>query len=232
MSYDQSTMKIAGNYTVGDWTKLNLTSPEVWDAPDWKIAISIFETRIQKRFIEPIDELIKIDRERFDAFAEGRNEEGPTFGFAILALDCLLIETLQGVSEGLIKHTDESAELFVSFLESSNSLKRHFSRPGSAKQFYSNYRCALLHRGSTEGAFLVHGNDKHEIDGQKAGLYFDTRKVHAVNRTLFHAAVEETFRAHLKRLRGPPRSGNRKDLSAMKESRERLKTVMDAICGI
>lgn len=233
MSNAPNSMKVAGEFTVGDWAKLDLTSPETWDAAGWTDAIKVYEIRIVKRFIEPIDELIRLDRERFDALPTGHQmEDRPTFGFAILALDCLLIETLQGVSEGLVNHADKSEGLFIRFLEGSDSLSRFFSRPNSARQFYRNYRCALLHRGATDGTFLVHGNATREIGGKKARLYVDTLKVHAVNRTQFHEAVVKEFWSRLKCLRGPPRPGNPRDLSAMKEARLRLKAVFDVICGV
>ena len=72
-------MRISPNYTCEDWQKLPFPAEEAWHK-----AVDIFKDRYRGRFLEPISRI-----------------EGYTYaGFAIMALDCLLIETLQQFYEG------------------------------------------------------------------------------------------------------------------------------------
>ena len=80
-SVDQ-TMRIApkstcGYWTVGDWVN-------AYNADDWDSMYMIFKNRLEFRYFDAIQGLIGVDVSQ------------PTrrFGFSIMALDCLLIETL------------------------------------------------------------------------------------------------------------------------------------------
>ncbi len=83
-------MKIAPGIDADDWKRLDLGNP---DSSDWERAISIFEYRIRGRFTDAVDFLIADDEQR--PVAERR------FGFAILAVDCFLVETLEAFRQGL-----------------------------------------------------------------------------------------------------------------------------------
>ncbi|MFT4256153.1 MAG: hypothetical protein QM599_04230 [Pseudoxanthomonas sp.] len=193
-------MEIAGQYTVADW-KACWTEPE----DPWKKAISIFDTRIRSRFIDPVDFL----------FAHEIGRDRGMFGFAILALDCLLIETLQGFHSGVIDHTGKSKELFRAFL--SKRLPEHFDDGGAdeskADKFYKKCRCALHHAGQTDGDFRV-GRNGPVIE-------FKDERV-TVNRTAFHEELKRQFDAYLTELANPANTDLRKN----------FKKKMDAICGI
>jgi hypothetical protein len=71
-------MKLSPKYSLDDWNRA------FEGAPDWEKAIDIVEDRIQGRFIRWIDPMLRQE------FA----------GFAIVALDCLLLETLHGFRAG------------------------------------------------------------------------------------------------------------------------------------
>ena len=198
-------MEIAPGYTVADWKALDLSGD---DAGQWFRAIKIFETRIRRRFIEPVDVLI----------AHEIGQERGTFGFAILAIDCLLVETLQGFREGCIKHhgkaekgdRSRSEELIVTFLgERMNS----WFDANAAVKFYKHCRCAIHHNGQTDGDFRV--RCRGEL------IVFDGDRV-TVNRTAFHDAIKRVFDAYLAELADPANSGLRKN----------FRTKMNAICGI
>ena len=73
-----------------EWLKLELDNAS---SPAWNRAIEIFSIRIHYRYIEPVDLLIKAD--------ENRTPIERKFGFSIMAIDCLLIETLQSFRDGL-----------------------------------------------------------------------------------------------------------------------------------
>ena len=51
-------MYIAPNFTDEDWNNLNLDGNE----EDWQTAISTLEDRINSRYIEPVDELIELEK--------------------------------------------------------------------------------------------------------------------------------------------------------------------------
>ena len=83
-------MYIAPGVTSDEYKKLNLNDN---DSSDWKNAIAIFNARISSRYLEPVDLLIRDD--------ENRRPIDRRYGFSILGIDCLLIETLQSFREGL-----------------------------------------------------------------------------------------------------------------------------------
>src|SRR5688572_27978814 len=126
-------MQIARGIGAADWKKLNLNDPS-----DWEQAVSIFEKRIRDRFANAIDFLIA-DDEAVDNPNERR------WGFAILALDCLLIETLEAFRQGLTDTTGKSRALFVSFLTSRSAFRKFFSNSDLATRFYKEFRCGLHH---------------------------------------------------------------------------------------
>ena len=87
---------ISPRYRLSSWQALTFQTEE-----DWLTAVNIVEDRIKARFIRWVDEIIE---ERYS-------------GFVIVALDCLLLETLVGFQEGHPTRKTKSA--YVSFLTGS-----------------------------------------------------------------------------------------------------------------
>jgi hypothetical protein len=229
--YDFEGMEIARGVTVADWKKLDFSRPEQHDSEGWCTAMKVFELRIRRRFIEPIDALIRIDALlSAEKKATGELQDVPTYGFAILALDCALIETLQGFLEGSSRLATQSRAKFKSFLMQASTLKRFFRNEKAASEFYDNCRNALLHQGATEGAFLVKAVPDWTINGKTVGTYLREPTFTAVNRTLFHEAIVKEFELILKQVSMPPR--NESDKHRMKTLRLNIKSVMDKVCGI
>lgn len=83
-------------WTVDDWKAISFTSEE-----GWRTAIEIFEDRIKYRYLDAIDVLQASDDEHYKLYKQRR------FGFSMMALDCLLIETLAQFRNGL-KDSDEA----------------------------------------------------------------------------------------------------------------------------
>ncbi len=131
-------MQIAPGTDAADWKKLNLNNPA-----DWETAISIFERRIRGRFTGAIEFLIADD--------EPRSPTNRRWGFAVLALDCLLLETLQAFRRGLTDTRSKSKELCVQFLTERTAFKPFFTSPGIATRFYFEFRCGLAHNAQTFG---------------------------------------------------------------------------------
>jgi hypothetical protein len=127
-------MRIAPGFEDSDWRALQLNDPQ---SPDWRRAISIYEARIRGRFLDPAEYLIQAEA------ALDRHER--RFGFAILALDCLLVETLQAFILGLTHSNKRSEEMFISFLGFVPSFAPPFT-PAIARTFYLDFRCGILHQ--------------------------------------------------------------------------------------
>ena len=131
-----SNFWISPNYRADDWRNLKLDAP---DSPDWVNAVEIFHDRIHGRFLAPVEALTTHSDLKIRAFS----------GFAILAIDCLLIETLyqcyNGIPQTNIKHEDA----FWLFFKSSSHFQPDFTEDVS-KVFYRHIRCGILHQAQTK----------------------------------------------------------------------------------
>jgi hypothetical protein len=169
-------VRISRNYRVRDWTALSFDHPD-----DWDTAIAIFEDRIQSRYLDIVS-LIAI-------------KEGA--GFAILALDCLLIETLQQFREGkACTPGGQSASYFVRFL-TETAFGQYFTED-TARLFYKSFRCGILHQAETLTGSRI-------VAGRRFGLVTPTPDGTGliINRTLFHNLMTQVFSGHLAELRNP-----------------------------
>jgi hypothetical protein len=194
-------LEIAPGVKVRDWQALHLkNNPRNED--DWKRAIAIVEARLTARYFDPCELLIRED-----------NKERPSNGFAIMALCCLLAETLQSFIEGETS-TDVSNTLSVKFLTRSDTFRNDFDEE-TAQTYYKDFRCGILHVGETCGLSRVwaEGPLVVEVPG---GLI--------INRTKFFEALKTEFRAYLARLQDPAPSQTRTAL------RNKLKKKMSFIC--
>ncbi len=164
-------MKVApGGITEAHWRSLDLASDS---SPDWAAAIMIFQKRLQERFIEPVDTLI--DSEMF------LPRERRKYGFSVLAIDCLVIETLQAFRCGEI-NTDRKSRLLITHFLMRNP---HFIwAKDVAHRFYEDVRCGILHQAETKRDSLVRSEGPLLID-EPNGLI--------VNRTAFHSRLKDAF---------------------------------------
>jgi hypothetical protein len=194
-------LEIAPGITVAVWKRLDLTNPM---GADWDVAIRIFEHRIRSRFIEPANLLIQHEQYK----------ERGTFGFAILALDCMVIETVQGFREGLINHGKRSKELVAACLQQGR-FAGWFKTEAAAARFYVGYRCALHHTGQTDGDLRVRRSGPAVDRDSSPGAI-------AVNRTAFHDLVKSELADYANELR----SGSNPEL------RENFRKKMNALCGV
>ncbi len=114
------------------------TNSEDWSS-DWTRAVSVFEERLQARFLVPIDKLLSV----------------PFAGFVVVALDCLLAETIQSYRKGRSSKSQETAAYFQEFVDESAPLKGAFAASERLKDFHDNVRNALAHDGETRGKWLI-----------------------------------------------------------------------------
>ncbi len=180
-------MKISSKHYISDWKNLNLDEPQ---SPDWVEAIEIFKDRIAGRFIVPINALIKYERSRQPC--ERR------CGFVIMAIDCLLIETLQAFRWGklLSEYDPTEASLIVKFLRKS---PRFNWEDWKAYRFCKDIRNGILHQAETKNDSLIRSDGPLVTgDENENGLI--------INRTKFHEQVEGAFTDYLDELREESRT--------------------------
>ena len=108
--------EIATGFTVGCyWRIRDKLFPETPDTEEWLEVLEAFERRIRQRFLNPIELLQSHD---FDGDSVYLPPESVP-GFAIMTLECLLIDTIQSFKEGRGSEPDISPALsFKSFLRS------------------------------------------------------------------------------------------------------------------
>jgi hypothetical protein len=169
--------------------------------------VEIFQDRMEGRFFKPI-RLIANDC-----------VIGEFSGFSILALDCLIIETLNQFYSGLDETEGLHKMAFWKFFKNSDFFKGHFSRK-KAFTFYSHYRCGILHQAQTKKKSVVRIDQSTMI--QSVGK--DISEGLIVDRALFHKALEQEILSYMERLK---RGGNENC-----ELRANFIKKMNIICGI
>jgi hypothetical protein len=168
-------MLISRNYKADHWKALRFTSEA-----DWEKAIAIFQDRLETRYLEHIRRLL---RHR-------------TSGFAVLALDCVVIETMEQFRQGTQKTPYKQGEkYFVSFLKGT-SFSDHVTKE-QARLFYTNIRCGLLHQAEAEGSLVKRSSKLPLI------AFTQDHKGVIVNAKAFHAQLEQTIHEYADRLSKP-----------------------------
>lgn len=199
------SLQISPKYTVDFWRGLDL-NPDAPKQADWEKAIDVLRDRIEGRFLKPAQTLIDAEKDN----------KRPTFGFAILALDCLVLETIQAFRDGVTDHMGRSGALFVAFLATwqpfVSCLGGSTDAAKKASEFYKQGRCALHHSGST---------DKLTVGISGPMMRFEDDRRIAVNRTVFHTELEAEFQRYLGVLRNPEAIVPRRNFVAK----------MNPICG-
>jgi len=188
--------RISPSYTAGEWRALAFDTEQ-----DWNTAIAIAEDRIGRRFLDPVQAMMDSDG------------VGSWCGFAVLAIDCLLIETLYAFEHGLPNTRNQSRKAFIRFLLASPVFAAHFDER-TAADFYSQVRCGILHQSETVDGALV----RTSTDCQVVSLTEDGGQL-VVNRNLFHQGLVQHFNDYLALLRGGDRT-----------LRANLRRKLDAIC--
>ena len=128
--YNKGSHYISPRFKKDDYIKLQLSvnSPQ----KTWEKAIEIFEDRIENRFFKQIGTLLSNINDN---------------GFTIMAINCLLIETLYQFRNG-IDETKNNKESYSSFLV--NNFSNDFIDKDVARKFYERIRCGILHSAQTK----------------------------------------------------------------------------------
>jgi hypothetical protein len=146
-------------------------------------------------------------------------EVGKFAGFAIIALDCLIIETLQQFYNGQKETVGYHSNAFHDFFQRSNVFKAFFTSKNKSNIFYSHIRCGILHQAQTKMKSLIHirkepilawANDNKIKDGI------------LIQRQLFHQEIVLVFTNYCNELRNPINI----------ELRTNFKTKMDYVASL
>lgn len=139
---------ISPKYKLGDYQELFKRLKPNSNFSDWEQAIKIFQDRIHGRFLDTIMQLKQ----------ECEGDSSLSKAFSIMAINCLLIETLQQFYDGLDNFEGKSRKKFKEFLansqyfngKDSGQFRQSFNKT-KAGTFYSNVRCGILHQAQTKG---------------------------------------------------------------------------------
>jgi hypothetical protein len=184
-STKSNRFEIAPGVTNTDWQALKLTPESTMDV--WSEAVDIFRKRVG-RFIEPVNTLMSSTDTKTILFS----------GFAILALDCLLIETLQSFRTGranLVKYNDrQSARMIVDFLTQRPLFSAYFDDEAKARLFCDHFRNGILHQGEVKSSGRI------RIDTPKMITPSDDGQSFIVNRWKFHEGLAQEVESYIKEL--------------------------------
>lgn len=199
------TTELASNFTVARYQELRphlTSSPPTEDA--WRDVINAMQRRIEERFLTPVKELARFDEE---------DELPYRPGFAILALDCLLIDTIQSFREGRVTTGDVSpAHSFKTFLSSQRFAE--FTKKDRG-EFFQYVRNSILHNGETRKDWKI------RIDTERMLERDPVTTTRTINRQHFHRAIDQEFQDLIAVLE-----------SGHAEARQQFLQRLDAMAGV
>jgi len=187
------TLRISPKYSAKDWSTLVRGAPE-----DWARAADIVRDRLEGRFLRFADSWLT----------------DPFSGFVVLAVDCLLAETLQQFRAGETSGSGKSKRYITQFL-SGPRFQPDFDQDARLR-FYEDVRCGLLHQAEAKGMWLVRrGQSKMlRIVTNGSGYIIDVER--------FHDAVRLSLEDYCRDIVD----------SSQEDLRGNLWRKMEQICGI
>src|SRR5258708_8772104 len=120
-------LRISPKYVSTDWLALSAS-----ESGDWKQAVAIVRDRLVGRFLRCGDKSLA----------------DPCSGFVVLALDCLLAETIEQFRSGATSGKDKSRKYITRFL-CGDRFQPYFDRE-AREHFYEDIRCGLLHQAEAK----------------------------------------------------------------------------------
>lgn len=241
------TVQICRGFSVAQWRRLNtrLTNQDGGNSEDqeaWRCAVEVFERRIHERFLSCIEALESADSKSDISIGDEAAADCSTLplkneavvpGFAIIALCCLLAETLQSFrSKQEVLPTERercsypagpcisaprttTVDAFKAFLMRP-AFKGAFDDERIASSFVNGVRNGILHEAETRKWVIWRSEPENHIVAKK-------EKGYALNRSEFYRALRSDFIEYLRELQNPQsetlRSRFRKKMNDMiKES--------------
>lgn len=164
------SVELSPKKTIGDWNAIRDqlhagAPPKIWD----DVLRDFYYERLESRYLDPIKAI----------------QSTPKFkgeGFAIVAIQCSLIEFLESCLQGTNYEYrnpvapyeyKNSGDLFVSFLTKRQPFQPHFDE-ALAGSFYREVRCGILHEARTKGKWVIMAkNPSLIVDRSQPILYRD-----------------------------------------------------------
>ena len=181
-------MKISPKYESLDWNKLDLSQNY---SKDWEKGAKIVDDRIHGRYLAQIEVLEKHLEKDIWLYS----------GFMIVAVDCMVIETLNqyylGIRDTDKKYHGKNWESFRDFFSGSDFFKNEFN-DDKAKLFYKHVRNGLVHQAQTKEKTLINIERPSMIEQANPTNLSDGI---IVNRQLFHEALVKEFNQYITNLK-------------------------------
>jgi hypothetical protein len=201
------------------WTALRKRLNGAYDyTNEWEKVIVLFKQRIDNFYFDPIDLILAPQSKRGE-------------GFAIITLQCALIEMFSAFKSGMIYEPNRksiqfsfqyssSKQIFVKFLHEElifqtqffsmeKNGKKSLDTPFNANEFYERVRCGLMHEARTKGDWRITANPSRLSTNGFIGIdNADGSKV--VHRSKLNEKLKSYFNdVYLSNLRGANVEGNK-----------------------
>jgi hypothetical protein len=170
---------LSPNFTKDDYINLGMSISSA-DAK-WDKAIEIFEDRIKGRFLNVVRDLLEIENTNRNRFFG--------YSFSVMAINCLLIETLQQFYYGLNTTPKPNANAFIIFLTKSRHFNSDFNS-NLARIFYEDIRCGILHQAQTKRNSQLTYHNNSMVEPIHKGIRIDVK--------LFSIALLNEFEDYVK----------------------------------
>jgi hypothetical protein len=163
---------ISPKYASTDWQALNINKPQ-----DWSKAADIVRDRLEGRFLRFANDCLK----------------SPHSGFVVLAIDSLLVETIQQFKEGVTDGKGQSEVLIKRFLKGERFQPAF--RGIARNDFYQDIRNGLLHQAEAKRMWRIRRGQSTLLQEVGNGYVIDVK--------LFHDALIGAFDDYLEDLVDP-----------------------------
>jgi len=183
MGSTSDALRISPQYSSREWLGLSIESQD-----HWQTAVKIVRDRLTGRFLKFADTCLP------DQFS----------GFVVLALDCLLAETIEQFRAGITNGDGKSRKLITRFL-SRKRFQPYFDEDART-HFFEDIRCGLLHQAEAKEMWLVKRGRSVMLEkvNDGRGFIIDVKK--------FHEAVRDSLEDYLEELADPEQGQLRENL--------------------
>jgi hypothetical protein len=161
-------LRISPKYTSEDWNALDANSSK-----DWPKAATIVRDRLEGRFLGFASKFLS----------------SKDSGFVVLAIDCLMVETIQQFNDGVTNGHGQSQKLIKRFLEGPR-FQPDFDAD-ARKAFYLDIRCGLLHQAEAKKMWLIRRKQPRMLQKVSGGQGY------IIDVERFHSAVEGSLGDYL-----------------------------------